>query len=59
MPIADTAPNEVAVGWRGDNEAPLVRSFVDIARTVRDAHPELIARLQKPDCADRIVPAQL
>ncbi|GAB2442119.1 LysR family transcriptional regulator [Nocardia tengchongensis] len=56
VPIADTPPNEVAVGWRGDHETPLVRSFVDIARSVRDSRPELIEQLQKPDFADGTVP---
>ncbi|RMI30120.1 LysR family transcriptional regulator [Nocardia stercoris] len=59
VPIADTPPSEVAVGWREDSETPLVRSFVDIARTVRDSRPELVARLQKPDFADRTAPAHL
>ncbi|RMI30114.1 LysR family transcriptional regulator [Nocardia stercoris] len=56
VPIADTAPNEVAVAWRADHETALVRSFVDVARTVRDSHPELVARLEKPDYSDRRVP---
>ncbi|MGS2809516.1 LysR family transcriptional regulator [Nocardia sp. MW-W600-9] len=59
VPVADTTPNEVAVGWRADQETPLVRSFVEIARSVRDAHPDLVRDLQEPDFADCSVPAQL
>ncbi|WP_158675694.1 LysR family transcriptional regulator [Nocardia stercoris] len=59
IPIADTPPNEVAVAWREDHETPLVRSFVDIARTIRDSHPELVIQLQKPDFGDRTVPLRL
>ncbi|RMI28185.1 hypothetical protein EBN03_31305 [Nocardia stercoris] len=39
IPIVDVPPNEVAVGWRGCRESALVRSFVDIARTIRDSRP--------------------
>lgn len=59
LPIVDAPPNEVAVGWRGAQESPLVRSFVDVARGVRDTHPELVARLQEPDFADCTVPPHL
>ncbi|WP_067835728.1 hypothetical protein [Nocardia lijiangensis] len=57
--VADAGPNEVAVGWRGDHETPLVRSFVEIARQVRDACPELVSQLQEPDFADCSVPPHL
>ncbi|RMI31697.1 LysR family transcriptional regulator [Nocardia stercoris] len=59
VPIADVPPNEVAVGWRGSHETPLVRSFVQVARSIRDAHPELVEQLQKPDFTDCTVPPHL
>ncbi|MCP2290788.1 LysR family transcriptional regulator [Nocardia amikacinitolerans] len=59
VPVADLPPNEVAVGWRAAQESPLVRSFVEVALTVRDAHPELVAQLQEPDFADCTVPPHL
>ncbi|MFE6920352.1 LysR substrate-binding domain-containing protein [Nocardia sp. NPDC057663] len=59
VPVADTPPNEVAVGWRADHETPLVCSFVEIARSVREAHPDLVRELQEPDFADCSVPPQL
>ncbi|MEV0033411.1 LysR substrate-binding domain-containing protein [Nocardia sp. NPDC050793] len=59
VPVVDLPPNEVAVGWRVAQESALVRSFVGVARTTRDAHPELIAQLQKPDFADCTVPPHL
>lgn len=59
VPVADAPPNEVAVAWRGNNDSALVHSFVQIARAVRDANPELIDLLQKPDFADCTVPPHL
>lgn len=59
LPIVDAAPNEVAVGWRGAHESALIRSFVEVARAVRDSRPELIALLQEPDFADCTVPPHL
>ncbi|GAB2445257.1 LysR family transcriptional regulator [Nocardia tengchongensis] len=59
LPIADVPPNEVAVGWRCAQESPLVRSFVEVARSTRDTHPELVTLLQKPDFADCTVPPHL
>ncbi|MEV6660359.1 LysR substrate-binding domain-containing protein [Nocardia fluminea] len=56
VPIADAAPNEVAVGWRSGNESALVRSFVDIARTIRAANPDLVAELEEPDFTDCTMP---
>ncbi|MEV6101342.1 LysR substrate-binding domain-containing protein [Nocardia sp. NPDC051981] len=53
VPVLDAAPSEVAVSWRAGHENALVRSFVDVARRVRDANPGLIARLQAPRCRDR------
>ncbi|MFE4461107.1 LysR substrate-binding domain-containing protein [Nocardia tengchongensis] len=53
VPVTDAAPNEVAVSWRAGHENPLVRSFVDIARRVRDANPALLARLETPRRRDR------
>ncbi|APA96390.1 hypothetical protein [Nocardia seriolae] len=59
LPIVDAPPNEVAVGWRTARESALVRSFVEVARSVRDTHPDLIALLEKPDFADCTVPPHL
>lgn len=59
VPIADDAPNEVAVAWQRDNDSALVRSFLDIARDVRDARPDLVAKLQEPDLGDREMPAMI
>ncbi|MFE3799684.1 LysR family transcriptional regulator [Nocardia tengchongensis] len=53
VPVADTAASEVAVCWRPETTNPLVRSFIEIARRVRDANPELLARLQAPRCRVR------
>lgn len=59
LPIADVQPNDVAVGWRTAHESALVRSFVEVARCVRDTHPELVTQLEKPDFADCTVPPHL
>ncbi|WP_433567375.1 LysR substrate-binding domain-containing protein [Nocardia sp. CA-151230] len=48
VPVTDAVPNEVAVSWRAGNENALVRSFVDVARHVREANPGLLARLESP-----------
>ncbi|MFC4605191.1 LysR family transcriptional regulator [Rhodococcus kronopolitis] len=56
VPIVGDAPNEVAVAWHRDNDSALVRSFVDVARRVRDAQPELVKKLQEPDFGDRRIP---
>ncbi|MEU1207522.1 LysR substrate-binding domain-containing protein [Nocardia sp. NPDC005825] len=47
IPVIDAAPNEVAVCWRAGSRSPLVRSFVEVARRVRDENPDLVARLQE------------
>ncbi|MFD7843720.1 LysR family transcriptional regulator [Nocardia sp. NPDC059764] len=47
VPVTDAAPNEVAVCWRAGQQSPLVRSFVEVARRVRDENPDLVARLQE------------
>ncbi|GAB2544454.1 LysR family transcriptional regulator [Nocardia heshunensis] len=59
LPIADVPPNEVAVGWHGAQESALVRSFVEVARGIRDTHPDLVAQLQEPDFTDCTVPPHL
>ncbi|MFF0613549.1 LysR family transcriptional regulator [Nocardia tengchongensis] len=59
LPIADAPPNEVAVGWRGAHESALVHSFVEIARTIRDTNPDLLALLQEPDFTDCTMPPHL
>ncbi|MGW4244642.1 LysR family transcriptional regulator [Nocardia sp. NPDC004722] len=59
LPIADAPPNEVAVGWRGAHESALVRSFVEVARGIRDTHSDLVAQLQEPDFTDCTVPPHL
>ncbi|MFE3223061.1 LysR family transcriptional regulator [Nocardia sp. NPDC059228] len=59
LPVADAPHNQVTVGWRVDHETPLVRSFVDIARRVRDANPDLVARLEQPDLDDCTLPQHL
>ncbi|MFD7842386.1 LysR substrate-binding domain-containing protein [Nocardia sp. NPDC059764] len=59
LPIADVQPNDVAVGWRTAHESALVRSFVEVARCVRDTHPDLVTQLEKPDFADCTVPPHL
>ncbi|RMI30494.1 LysR family transcriptional regulator [Nocardia stercoris] len=59
VPIVDVPPNEVVVGWCSGRETALVRSFVDIARTIRDSHPELVEALEQPDFSDCTVPAHL
>ncbi|MFE3190757.1 LysR family transcriptional regulator [Nocardia sp. NPDC059240] len=48
IPISDATSSEVAVCWRAAHQTPLVRSFVEVARRVRAANPELIARLETP-----------
>ncbi|MEU1431582.1 LysR family transcriptional regulator [Nocardia sp. NPDC005746] len=53
VPVTDAAPNEVAVSWRAGHENTLVRSFLDIARRVRDENPGLLARLETPRRRDR------
>ncbi|MEV6660358.1 LysR substrate-binding domain-containing protein [Nocardia fluminea] len=57
--VVDAEPNEMAVAWRTDQETALVRSFVAVARQVRDAHPELVAQLREPDFTDRTLPPHL
>ncbi|MFE3794159.1 LysR family transcriptional regulator [Nocardia tengchongensis] len=59
VPIADAAPNEVAVGWRDTRESALVRSFVDLATQIRDTRPDLVQPLQEPEFADRTMLLQL
>ncbi|WP_433565052.1 LysR family transcriptional regulator [Nocardia sp. CA-151230] len=59
LPIVDVTPNEVAVGWRGAQESALVRSFVEVARSIRDTRPDLVAQLQEPDFTDCTVPPHL
>lgn len=59
IPVIDAEPNEVAVGWRSDHRTTLVRSFVEIARTVRDANPDLVYQLEHPDFEDCTVPIHL
>ena len=56
VPIADATPNEVTVAWHSDNNSVLVRSFVDAARSARNARPDLVAMLQEPDFDDCTVP---
>ncbi|MGW4244648.1 LysR family transcriptional regulator [Nocardia sp. NPDC004722] len=53
IPVSDATASEVAVCWRTAHQTPLVRSFVDIARRVRAANPDLIARLETPHRRDR------
>ncbi|MFE3003295.1 LysR family transcriptional regulator [Nocardia sp. NPDC059246] len=53
VPVTDAAPCEVAVCWRAAHQTPLVRSFVDVARRVRAASPDLIARLETPHRRER------
>lgn len=53
VPVTDAAPNEVAVSWRAGHESTLARSFIDVARRVRDANPGLLARLQASPRRDR------
>ncbi|MFF0635962.1 LysR family transcriptional regulator [Nocardia sp. NPDC004151] len=48
IPVSDAPRNEVAVCWRTTHQTPLVRSFIDVARRVRAANPDLIARLETP-----------
>ncbi|MFE5286818.1 LysR family transcriptional regulator [Nocardia sp. NPDC056611] len=48
IPVSDAPRNEVAVCWRITHQTPLVRSFIDVARRVRAANPDLIARLETP-----------
>ncbi|WP_051179892.1 LysR family transcriptional regulator [Nocardia concava] len=48
IPVTDAAPSEVAVCWRTGHQSPLVQSFVEVARRVRDANPDLVARLRAP-----------
>lgn len=59
VPISHDAPNEVAVAWQRTNDSALVRSFLDIARHVRDSRPDLVATLQEPDLDDRAVPTRI
>ncbi|MFF0634997.1 LysR family transcriptional regulator [Nocardia sp. NPDC004151] len=59
LPVADAPSNEVAVGWRRAHESALVRSFVEVARGIRDTHPELVKLLQEPDFADCTMPPHL
>ncbi|MGV9408650.1 LysR family transcriptional regulator [Nocardia sp. NPDC003693] len=59
VPVVDADPNEVSVGWRPDHRPPLVRSFVEVARMVRDANPELVYQLENPDFQDCSVPVHL
>ncbi|MFC9787368.1 LysR family transcriptional regulator [Rhodococcus sp. NPDC127528] len=56
VPIADAEPTEVTVAWQHDNDSALVRSFVDTARRVRDARPDLVTKLQEPDLDERTMP---
>lgn len=58
VPVRDAARNEVAVCWREDQNSPLVRAFVEIARRVRDSNRDLVDRLETPYDSDRnAVPA--
>ncbi|MFG1782948.1 LysR substrate-binding domain-containing protein [Rhodococcus oryzae] len=56
VPIVDAARNEVAVARHRDNDSALVCSFIDTARRVRDARPDLVAKLSEPDFDDRTMP---
>ncbi|SDD61279.1 LysR family transcriptional regulator [Rhodococcus tukisamuensis] len=56
LPITDAEPNEVTVAWPRENDSVLVRSFIDAARRVRDARPDLVKRLQEPDLNERTMP---
>ncbi|SEK68421.1 LysR family transcriptional regulator [Rhodococcus maanshanensis] len=56
VPIADAAPNEVTVARHRDTDSALVHSFIETARRVRDARPDLVARLSEPDFDDRTMP---
>lgn len=55
IPI-EVPPNEVTVAWHRDNDSALVQSFVDAARQVRDARPDLVKRLEEPDLDERTMP---
>ncbi|MER5618986.1 LysR substrate-binding domain-containing protein [Streptomyces sp. NPDC002215] len=59
VPIADAGGSELAVGWRADRETALVRAFAAAARAVRDAHPEAVDALVRPDMNDRVAPPTL
>lgn len=56
VPLADARGSELAVGWRADHETDLIRSFVSVARSVRDANPEAVYALTHPDMSDRTPP---
>lgn len=56
LPIFDAEPSEVTVAWPRENASALVCSFVDAARRVRTARPDLVKRLQEPDLNERTMP---
>jgi DNA-binding transcriptional LysR family regulator len=43
VPIQDIEGSALAVGWRRDNDGPLVRDFAKCALAIRDANPEIAA----------------
>ncbi|MEV6100688.1 LysR substrate-binding domain-containing protein [Nocardia sp. NPDC051981] len=59
VPIADAAPSRVAVGRRRGRSSVLVRSFMELAQTVRDEHPELVRIVAEPDFGDPAPPPAL
>ncbi|MEV0060476.1 LysR substrate-binding domain-containing protein [Nocardia sp. NPDC050718] len=59
VPIRDAAPSQVAVGWRRGQSSALVRSFVALARTVRDERADLVLALAEPDFTDPTPPPAL
>ncbi|MCA1005658.1 LysR family transcriptional regulator [Rhodococcus hoagii] len=57
VPMTADLPSEVAVGWPRDNDSPLVRAFVEVARCTREARPDLVRAMEEPDLAERTMPA--
>lgn len=46
VPISDLPPSVLVLGWRAGEDGPLVRSFLAVAREVRDEHRDLVATIE-------------
>jgi DNA-binding transcriptional LysR family regulator len=46
LPVEGLPRSVLAAGWRLGEDGPLVRSFVELVRAVRDRHPELVATIE-------------
>jgi DNA-binding transcriptional LysR family regulator len=48
VPIHDAGGSTVAVAWRREPSGPLVPRFVEVARDVREHHPDIVRAIEEP-----------